>query len=127
MNRGQPCHQLSLVFNQLQLDLTAAQEALRKARENPKKFKKSPSQQLEHRLARCIESIEKVFYKVFEQIDEIFVNTSDEEFIDDSSPVSDDSSDSEPEYITSSDELSENEEFVSSEEDSDNDIEILPD
>jgi hypothetical protein len=113
--------------SQIQLDLVAALEALRKVQDDPKKFKKSPTDQLERRLMRSVEFVESEFRKVFEQIDEVFVTTSDEEFIDDNSPVSDDSSETEAEYLTSDNETSEHEEFVSSEEASDDEIEILKD
>lgn len=127
MNRAQPsAGRLGLMCAQMQLDFVAALETLRKAQQDPKKFKKSPVDQLERRLMRTIEQIDAEFQKVFEEIDEIFRTTSDDDFIDDASPVSDDSSSSEPDYITSSDhESSEDEEFVSSE--SQDEIEILKD
>lgn len=115
MNKVQPsAGRLGLMCAQMQLDFVAALESLRKVQQDPKKFKKSPVEQMERRLMRTIEQIDAEFQKVFEQIDEVFRTTSDDEFIDDASPVSDDGSTSEPEYITSSDESSEDEEFVSS-------------
>lgn len=128
MNKAHPsAGRLSLMCSQLELDFVAALEARRKVQEDPKKFKKSPVEQLERRLFRTVEMIEKEFNKVFVEIDEVFIHTSDEEFIDDASPVSDDSSSSEPEYVTSDSGSSEHEEYFSSEEESDDEIEILGD
>ena len=125
MNSANPsAARLSLMCRQLELDFVASLEARRKVQEDPKKFKKTPTVQLERRLQRTIEQIEREFQKVFDQV---FRSTSDEEFIDDASPVSDDSSFSEPEYITSDSGESEHEEYYSSEEESDDEIEILED
>lgn len=123
MSRAAPsAARLHAECQQLELDFVHALECLRKVKEDPSKFKTDPSIRLDRKLETRVSMIQNEFLKIFEEIEKNFRSTSDDEFIDDASELSVTTSDSEPEYVTSSDESSEDTEYCS---DDDDYIEIL--